>query len=65
MLRNNQWITEEVKEKKMPRDKWKQNKTKKKNTMIQNLWDTKISSSKREAIIIAIQSYLRKQTNKI
>ena len=29
MLLNNQWITEEVKEKKMPRDKWKQNKKKK------------------------------------
>ena len=30
-----------------------------KNTM--SLWDAKINSSKREAIIIAIQSYLRKQ----
>ena len=29
-----------------------------KNTM--SLWDAKINSSKREAIIIAIQSYLRK-----
>ena len=36
-----------------------------KNTMIQNLWDAKLSSSKREAIIIAVQSYLRKQINKI
>ena len=31
MLLNNQWITEEVKEKKMPRHKWKQNKKKKKH----------------------------------
>ena len=57
MLLNNQWVTEEIKRK--SKNTWRQMKTK--THMIQYLWDA--AKAVLRGKCIAIQAYLRKQTN--